>query len=280
MLEAPSSRGAVDTSCHLWASRGKWVRPCPQDMSDNDRCSPNSRQGPVCDQHRSRQIRECPLLYSPVRWVAAQRSQVQSPGGSRSDPKPAGDGFRVADFELAHGRFWAALPNGQRQRSASSGHGKKRPRRHQAQSLRAASTTRLSLARWSVSVRGLPAAVEANPHCGPMPSWPGTIKRAAWSARGRRRSSIDSSTGVLVLTSPSTTPLPLGTKSDAEVARAAGVVLEQEVRDVAAFEEEFGHRVVAALRQIIRPRKLPRHMWMPISMSPGAPATASLIALM
>ena len=53
---------------------------------------------------------------------------------------------------------------------------------------------------------GLPAAVEAKPHCGPMPRFCMSMNFAASLAR-RCNSSTVSSTGVLVLTRPSTTPL-------------------------------------------------------------------------
>src|SRR5216684_238110 len=76
---------------------------------------------------------------------------------------------------------------------------------------RAASTTRSSLRFWSSSLTRLPTTSEPNPHCGLRARFSSGTNFAASSMR-RLSSSTGSSRGSLVLTSPSTTILPFGTK--------------------------------------------------------------------
>src|SRR5207253_10571638 len=70
--------------------------------------------------------------------------------------------------------------------------------------LRAISTTRSSLRFWSSSLTRLPTTSEPKPHCGLTANRSSGTYFAASSMR-RLSSSIDSSSGTLVLTRPSTT---------------------------------------------------------------------------
>src|SRR5262249_17305872 len=87
---------------------------------------------------------------------------------------------------------------------------------------RAAATTTPRLAPSPVSARGLPAALLAKPHCGLIASRSSSICLLASSTR-RRNASMPSSAGSLLLMSPSTTPLPLGTKRNGAKSPARGV---------------------------------------------------------
>ena len=75
----------------------------------------------------------------------------------------------------------------------------------------AVSTMRRSLSHCCSSVRALPSEVEEKPHCGERQSWSRSTNLPASSMR-RSRSSRVSSAPLLVVTSPRTTYLPLGTK--------------------------------------------------------------------
>src|SRR6266545_1512074 len=72
-------------------------------------------------------------------------------------------------------------------------------------------TTSSSFLRWSSAVMRLPKCVLANPHCGERHRFSSGTNFAAASMR-RLSSSLDSSSGFLVLTRPSTTFFPFGTK--------------------------------------------------------------------
>src|SRR5438445_1921308 len=76
---------------------------------------------------------------------------------------------------------------------------------------RAVSTTRTSLRFWSSSLTRLPTTSEPKPHCGLRARFSSGMNLAASSMR-RSSSSTGSSRATLVLTSPSTTILSLGTK--------------------------------------------------------------------
>src|ERR1700733_1416014 len=75
----------------------------------------------------------------------------------------------------------------------------------------AVSTIRRSLASCWSAVRALPSDVEEKPHWPDRHSWSRGTYLAASSTR-RLRSSLDSSSGRLVVTRPRTTCLPFGTK--------------------------------------------------------------------
>src|SRR3954454_13214419 len=81
----------------------------------------------------------------------------------------------------------------------------------QPQTSSAVSTTSRSLAFSCSTVSSLPSTVEENPHCGERQSCSRGTYFAASSIR-RFRSSLSSSSPDLVVTRPSTTCLPSGTK--------------------------------------------------------------------
>src|SRR5262249_25968519 len=84
-------------------------------------------------------------------------------------------------------------------------------RHHVPQTSCAVSTTSLSLSHCCCWLRSLPSLVEEKPHCGDRHSWSMSTNRAASSIR-RLSWSLLSSSPRFVVTSPSTTRLPLGTK--------------------------------------------------------------------
>src|SRR2546428_7252995 len=87
---------------------------------------------------------------------------------------------------------------------------------------RAVSTTRSSLRFWSSSLTRLPTTSEPKPHCGLRARFASGTNFAASSMR-RLSSSTGSSRATLVLTSPSTTILSLGTKRNGAKLPALGL---------------------------------------------------------
>src|SRR2546426_1110757 len=87
---------------------------------------------------------------------------------------------------------------------------------------RAVSTTRSSLRFWSSSLTRLPTTSEPKPHCGLRARFASGTNFAASSMR-RLSSSTGSSRVTLVLTSPSTTTLSLGTKRNGAKLPALGL---------------------------------------------------------
>src|SRR6266540_3010193 len=100
------------------------------------------------------------------------------------------------------------------------------------------------------------------------------------SSTRRCKLSIVSSTGVLLLINPSTTPFSFGTKRSGAKSPARGVSYSSRkwFASARAKKRSATHSYPPSARW--RPLKLPRHMWMPTTTSLEHPASAPLIESM
>src|SRR3984885_10288434 len=143
----------------------------------------------------------------------------------------------------------------------------------------AVSTTRRSLATCSSKVSELPSTVEESPHLPDRQIWSSGTYLAASSIR-RLRSSLDSSSGRLVVTSPSTTILPGGTNRSGSKPPERSSSYSRKNPSTSSSENSASATKSYPPDATQEERKLPRHMCVVTAIPAGLSRTASLICLM